>query len=85
MDLSINKQLYEALAHPLWLAHQRGDTYTMDGKGCWTIYYYPIFANGKTQQEYAEPRALMMTHRTFKNGIEGMDLREVPLRYIEKR
>ncbi len=45
--------------------------------------YYPIFGCGKTQEEYDEPRALMETERTY-NGVKGMDLREMPLRYVER-
>ncbi len=40
--------------------------------------------DGETQKEYDEPRALMKTERMFKGGKFGMDLREVPLRYIER-
>lgn len=77
-------ELQEALNHPLYSSHEIGDKYKMDGKGCWEMYYYPIMADGKTQKPYDEPRALMKTERKFKNGEYGMDLREVPLRYIER-
>ncbi len=76
--------LQQALSHPLYLSHAIGDTYTMDGKGKWELYYYPVMGDGETQQEYDEPRALMKTERMFKGGKFGMDLREVPLRYIER-
>ena len=63
------------MSHPLWLDHKPGDKYRMDGEGEWELYYYPIFGNGETQEEYDEPRALMKT---------GTDSREVPLRYIAR-
>lgn len=75
--------LTEALSHPLWLSHKIGDRYRMDGSGEWELYYYPINGDGKTQKPYAEPRALMKMDKIF-NGEMGMDLREVPLRYIER-
>lgn len=73
------EQLIEALNHPLWVSHQIGDEYTMDGKPGWKIAYYPIFEDGKTGTLYAEPRALVE-----KSIAGGIDFREVPLRYLTK-
>ncbi len=76
--------LQEALAHPIWMAHQLGDRYHMKGAhGEWKLAYYPIFSDGKTGEPYDEPRALMERPSVFE-GVEGIDLREVPLRYITK-
>lgn len=70
--------LTTALAHPLWLSHNIGDVYTMDGKPqLWKIAYYPIFEDGKTHEQYGEPRALI--ERPIRGGT---DFREVPLRYL---
>ena len=72
--------LKEALSNPLWVDHSIGDKYTMDGKpNLWKIAYYPIFADGKTGEEYVEPRALVE-----KPIVGGTDFREVPLRYLNK-
>lgn len=61
-----------------WKCHEIGNTYTMDGKpDLWKIAYYPIFTDGKTGEEYKEPRALI--ERPIEGGI---DFREVPLRYL---
>lgn len=79
----MNPKLKQALEAPLWLSHKLGDRYTMDGKGNWKMVYYPLLGCGKTQEEYDEPRALMETKKMY-NGKEGMDLREVPLRYIRR-
>lgn len=60
--------------------HQRINVpmYTMDGKAeLWEIIYYPIRENGKTNEIYQEPRALIQ--RTIKGGF---DIREIPLRYL---
>jgi len=52
--------------------------YTMDNKPeLWKITYYPITMDNKTKEVYDEPRALI--ERPIPNGI---DLREVPLRYL---
>lgn len=51
----------------------------MDGKGGWKIAYYPIFSDGKTNELYSEPRALV--EKPIQGGI---DFREVPLRYLTK-
>jgi hypothetical protein len=69
-----------ALSNPLWVEHKIGDTYIMDGKPeLWKIAYYPIFEDGKTNEPYNEPRALI--ERPMINGI---DFREIPLRYLSK-
>ena len=72
--------LKEALNNPTWINHKIGDTYSMDGKGSWKIAYYPIFENGKTNEVYQEPRALVEQQITG-----GIDFREVPLRYLTKK
>lgn len=82
--LDLSEPLREALEHPLYSDHMSHHRYKMDGKGSWELYYYPILGDGKTQEVYVEPRALMKTNRIFKDGKAGMDLREVPLRYIER-
>jgi len=71
--------LQEALNNELWVNHKIGDTYTMDGKpDLWKIAYYPIFEDGKTNEPYSEPRALI--EKPMKGGT---DFREVPLRYLK--
>ena len=61
--------------------HQLGNVYTMDGNPeLWKIAYYPINENGKTGEQYNEPRALI--EKPIKNGT---DFREVPLRYLTKQ
>lgn len=73
-----------ALDNPLWKEHNIGDNYTMDGKkDLWSIAYYPIFEDGKTNEKYSEPRALIERPAMF-NGELGIDFREVPLRYLNK-
>lgn len=79
----MDNKLKDALDHDLWKNHKIGDRYRMDGKGNWELVYYPIMGCGKTQKEYDEPRALMQTERLY-NGVPGVDMREVPLRYIER-
>ena len=79
----INPRLKEALAHPLWKGHKPNDKYTMDNNPGWSIWYYPIFEDGKTGEEYEEPRALVGKPKKF-NGEDGIDLREVPLRYLKR-
>ena len=76
-------KLQEALNEPLWMEHQIGDVYSMDGKGEWKIVYYPIFENGKTGEKYNDPRVLI-EQKTVFNNKEGIDFREVPLRYLIK-
>lgn len=72
----------EALLNPVWLSHKRNiDLYTMDGlPDRWSLVYYPIFNNGKTSEEYREPKALMQN--IDKAGFWS---KEVPLRYINKQ
>lgn len=72
--------LQSALKNEAWINHKIGDKYTMDNKpDLWKIAYYPIFEDGKTRQPYDEPRALV--EKPIPNGI---DFREVPLRYLTK-
>lgn len=73
------KLLEQALNHPVWKAHKRNESvYFMDGKkDKWKIVYYPIFQDGKTQEYYDEPRALMQN--IDKDGFWN---KEVPLRYL---
>lgn len=79
-DTCANAVLSAALLNPVWVSHNIGDTYTMDGKpDLWKIAYYPIFECGKTGKKYEEPRALV--EKPIENGI---DFREVPLRYLTK-
>lgn len=52
----------------------------MDGKkDKWMLVYYPIFQDGKTQEYYNEPRALMQNINK-----PGFWYKEVPLRYLKK-
>lgn len=78
-----NEKLQEALNHPLWKEHKIGDMYFMDKKE-WKIAYYPIFEDGKTQEFYKEPRVLVERPAIF-NGTEGIDFREIPLRYLTRK
>ena len=73
--------LEQALNHPLWMEHERNKSlYQMDGKNDkWKIVYYPIFQDGKTQEYYDEPRALMQNIDKV-----GFWSKEVPLRYLVK-
>ena len=75
-------KLKQSLNHPIWKSHKRNESvYFMDGKkDRWIIVYYPIFIDGKTQENYKEPRAL------FQNiDKPGFWSKEVPLRYIDKK
>lgn len=76
--------LAAALANPIWINHKIGNTYTMDGKpDLWKIAYYPIFQDGKTNEVYEEPRALVEKNILGKYDEKiGTDFREVPLRYL---
>lgn len=76
----MNARLNNALNNPIWVSHKIGDNYSMDGKAGWKIAYYPIFEDGKTGEQYSEPRALV--ERPILNGT---DFREVPLRYLIKK
>ena len=73
--------LKEALMDPIWKSHKRNESvYFMDGQtDRWVIVYYPIFQNGKTQEFYNEPRALVQNIN--QNGFWN---KEVPLRYLKK-
>ncbi len=79
----ISQRLFVALNIYAWLFHKIGDTYSMDGFKDWKIAYYPIFEDGKTEEEYKEARALIERKAKF-NGVDGTDFREVPLRYLTK-
>ena len=75
-----SEHLKKSLEHPLWIDHSIGDLYTMDNKpDKWRLTYYPIFEDNKTKEVYEEPRALVE-----KPILGGVDLREVPLRYLTK-
>lgn len=78
--------LQQALSDQTWQEHEIGATYTMDGKpDKWKIAYYPIFEDGKTGEQYEEPRILVEKPMYGKYGeIIGTDFREVPLRYLKK-
>ena len=80
----MNTALSLALSDPLWVSHKIGDRYTMDGKGHWTLTYYPLLGCGKTGEVYDEARALVECPKNF-NGVMGFDLREVPLRYLSRK
>lgn len=76
--------LQEALSHPIWKAHEIGKTYSMKNvngntEHGWKIAYYPILRDGKTNEAYDEPRVLI--EKPIKDGI---DFREVPIRYLIK-
>lgn len=71
-------ELEKALSDPIWKVHNKGNHYTMDGKkDKWKLVYYPIFQDGRTQDFYNEPRALMQN--IDKDGFWS---KEVPLRYL---
>lgn len=74
------EMLEEALRNSIWINHNIGDRYTMDSlPDLWEIVYYPIFQDGKTQEFYNEPRALMQNINK-----KGFWSKEVPLRYLVK-
>lgn len=73
--------LQEALNDPMYLQHSLNDRYCMENKlESWKLTYYPIFTDNKTKQIYDEPRALI--EKPINGGI---DFREVPLRYLNKK
>lgn len=77
------RNLKIALNHPLWVSHKIGDVYTMDGKpDLWKIAYYPLFGTYRNELwvDFSEPRALI--EKPMKDGI---DFREIPLRYLQKQ
>lgn len=70
-----------ALNDPKWINHELGNLYQMVGDNdLWEIAYYPIFEDGETGEIYKESRAL--AEKPIKDGI---DFREVPLRYLTLR
>ncbi len=73
--------LKKAISNPIWLNHERNKSiYSMDGlPDKWVLVYYPIFENGKTNERYEEPRALMQNINK-----DGFWSKEVPLRYLNK-
>ena len=72
-------ELEKALNNPIWKQHKKDSVYFMDGKkDKWIIVYYPIFEDGKTNEEYNEPRALMQNI-----DVNGFWSKEVPLRYLK--
>lgn len=74
------ERLQKALNNPIWKQNKKDSIYFMDGKrDQWKIVYYPIFEDGKTQEYYDEPRALMQN--IDKSGFWS---KEVPLRYLVK-
>lgn len=73
-------RMQKALEDPKFAEHTPQDIYTMDKlPDRWELVYYPIFEDGKTGKQYAEPRALMRNM-----DKEGFWSKEVPLRYIDK-
>jgi hypothetical protein len=80
------KDLDKALLNEVWVNHSIGDDYSIRGdKDIWKISYYPIFENGKTNEQYDEPRALIEKPIYGKLGEKiGTDFRETPLRYLTK-
>lgn len=81
---TMENKLKTALSHNIWLNHQIGNEYQMDGKpDKWKIAYYPLFEDGKTNEVYDEPRALVEKPIFGKLDEKiGTDFREVPLRYL---
>jgi len=73
--------LEKALKEPIWKSNKRNESvYNMDDKkDRWKIVYYPIFQDGRTQEYYNEPRALMQN--IDKKGFWS---KEVPLRYLQQ-
>lgn len=82
----MENRLQKALSNEIWISHKIGNEYQMDGKpDKWKIAYYPIFENGKTGEIYDEARALVEKPILGKYDERiGIDLREVPLRYLTK-
>ena len=82
----MENRLQKALSNEIWISHKIGNEYQMDGKpDKWKIAYYPIFENGKTGEVYDEARALVEKPILGKYDERiGIDLREVPLRYLTK-
>ena len=62
------------------VVEDKNQLYTMDGKpDKWKLVYYPLYQDGKTQEYYDEPRALMQNM-----DKPGFWSKEVPLRYLDK-
>lgn len=82
----MENRLQQALLNEIWKSHNIGQHYQMDGKPQkWKIAYYPIFEDGKTNEVYEEPRALVETPIFNKlNEKIGIDFKEVPLRYLTR-
>ncbi len=82
----MENKLKLALSNQIWIEHKTGSEYQMDGKkDIWKIVYYPIFEDGKTNEVYQEPRALVEKSILGKYDEKiGTDYREVPLRYLVK-
>ena len=85
-----SSELDIAMRHVIWVRHKSGDQYYMinqDGSKDpgWKIAYYPIFEDGRTGEKYKEPRALMEKPFAENSKFDGNDLREMPLRYIERQ
>ncbi len=80
----MENRLQKALSNEIWISHKIVNKYQMDGKkDKWKIAYYPIFEDGKTNEVYEEPRALVEKNILGKYGEKiGTDFREVPLRYL---
>lgn len=80
-DSANDAALRMALSHPLWVVHQIGNIYMMDGESGWKIAYYPILECGQTGNVYDRPRVLVEKPRKF-NGVLGTDFREVPIEFL---
>jgi hypothetical protein len=82
----MENRLQKALSNEIWKSHKIGNEYQMDGKkDKWKIAYYPIFEDGKINEVYEEPRALVEKPILGKLGEKiGTDFREVPLRYLTR-
>jgi hypothetical protein len=76
----LKMELKKAINNPVYVNHKRNESiYFMDGKkDRWNLVYYPIFQDGKTQEFYDEPRALMQNI-----DRDGFWSKEVPLRYLK--
>lgn len=82
----MGNRLQKALSNEIWISHKIGNEYQMDGKkDKWKIAYYPIFEDGKTNEDYDEPRCLVEKPILGKYDEKiGTDFREVPLRYLTR-
>ncbi len=82
----MENRLQKALSNEILISHKIGNEYQMDGKkDKWKIAYYPIFEDGKTNEIYEEPRALVEKNILGKYDEKiGTDFREVPLRYLTR-